>query len=591
MNVTRTFDILEWYQNNFTKDDALAGKVKGEWIKYSTQQYVEYSNNFSYGLLALGFKKGDKIATVSNNRPEWNFVDMGMAQIGIVHIPIYPTISEEDYMHILKHSEAKSIIISDKLLYYKLKPIIDKIPTIQDLYTFDEINGAKNWFEIVERGKQNFNKYKDVLEKLKNEIKPGDMVSIIYTSGTTGSSKGVMLSHKNIVSNVIATAELQPLNSSHKILSFLPLCHIYERMLNYQYQYLGISIYYAESTDTIVDNMKEIKPDGFTTVPRLLEKVYDKIIVKGKELPFIKKALFFWAVNLGLKYKLNRENGWWYEFKLKIANKLIFSKWRQALGGNVKVIVSGGAALQPRLEKIFWAARIPIVEGYGLTETSPVIASNHYTYPDIRFGTVGLVLNGIEVKIDEDGEILCKGHNVMLGYYKDPEYTKQVIDSEGWLHTGDIGIFEDNKFLKITDRKKEIFKTSYGKYVAPQVIENKFKESLFIEQTMVCGENEKFVSALISPNFPFLHDWCFIKKIKFHNNKQLIQNPDVIARYQKEIYNYNKSLGQTEQIKKFRLVPDEWRVETGELSPTLKLKRKFIAEKYKELVEQIYRES
>ncbi len=446
MNVTRTFDILEWYQNNFTKDDALAGKVKSEWIKYSTQQYVEYSNNFSYGLLALGFKKGDKIATVSNNRPEWNFVDMGMAQIGIVHIPIYPTISEEDYMHILKHSEAKSIIISDKLLYYKLKPIIDKI------------------------------------------------------------------------------------------------------------------------------------------------------ITKGKELSFIKKALFFWAVNLGLKYKLNQENGWWYEFKLKIANKLIFSKWREALGGNVKVIVSGGAALQPRLEKIFWAARIPVVEGYGLTETSPVIASNHYTYPDIKFGTVGLVLNGIEVKIDEDGEILCKGPNVMLGYYKDPEYTKQVIDSEGWLHTGDIGIFEDNKFLKITDRKKEIFKTSYGKYVAPQVIENKFKESLFIEQIIICGENEKFVSALISPNFPFLHDWCSMNiglqpLLQFHNNKQLISIPNVIARYQKEIDNYNKSLGQTEQIKKFRLVPDEWRVETGELSPTLKLKRKFIAEKYKELVEQIYREA
>lgn len=588
MEVTRTFDILDQYQKNFQKEDALAGKVDKKWVTYSTNEYISYVNNFSYGLLALGLKKGDKIATISNNRPEWNFADMGISQIGAIHVPIYPTISEEEYTYILEHAAPRIIILSDKQLLDKLKSIIEKNKFIEDTYTYDEIEGVKNWKEIVELGKQNADKFKDKLLELKAGIKPEDILTLIYTSGTTGFPKGVMLNHHNIVSNCIATANVHPYGFESKCLSFLPLSHIYERMINYHFQYKGISIYYAESMATVADNLREIKPDIFSTVPRLLERVYDRIIGKGKELSFLKRKIFFWAVNLGRKFKLHRENSSWYYTKLKLADKLIFSKWREALGGNVKLLVSGGAALQPRLAIIFWAANIPVVEGYGLTETSPVIAVGNVNTMEVKFGAVGPVIQEVEVKIADDGEILCKGPNVMLGYYKQPDLTKEVIDQEGWFHTGDIGLFEDNKYLKITDRKKEIFKLSSGKYVAPQVIENKFKESFFIEQIMVVGENEKFASAFISPNFSYLQDWATDHHIKFQDNTDLIQHPKVLEVFQKEVTEINKKLAFHEQIKRFRLVKDEWTPQTGELSPTLKLKRRLIYKKYDHILKEIF---
>ena len=588
MEVTRIFDLLDRYAEHYQKDDVLAGKKNGTWVKYSTDDYIQNSYYFSYGLLGLGFKRGDKIATVSNNRPEWNITDMGMMQVGVVHVPIYPTISLEDYEHILKHSDVKAIIISDKLLHDKLKGLIEKLLSIHHVFTINEVKGVRSWSEIIDIGKTLEDKYKEKVLKLKASIRPEELATLIYTSGTTGSSKGVMLSHQNIVSNFIATSYIQPLDHQHKVLSFLPLCHIYERMVNYKFQYKGISIYYAENFGTIPANMKEIKADGFNTVPRLLERVFDKIVAKGKDLTGIKKRIFFWALNLGLRYELNGANGHLYEAQLKIADKLVFSKWREALGGNVKIIVSGGSALQPRLARVFWAAGMRVIEGYGLTETSPVVAVNHTVWPKIKFGTVGPILEGVEVKFAEDGEILTKGPNLMLGYYKDPDYTKEVVDADGWFHTGDVGMLVDDKFLKITDRKKEIFKLSSGKYVAPQVIENKFKESIFIEQIMVVGENEKFASALISPNLEYLHSWATLHKLQFRDNKELVSSKVVIARYQKEVDGINKTLGEHERIKRFRLVCEEWSPQSGELSPTLKLKRSVIYNKYDSVLREIF---
>jgi len=587
--VRRTFDLLERYKAYYAhKTDVLAGKQNGSWIKYSTHEYIEKSNLVSYGLLALGFRQGDKIVTVSNNRPEWNFMDMGIAQIGVVHVPIYPTISSDDYAYIFHHAEPKMLIVSDKMLYEKLKPIAQKSNFIQKTYTFNSIEGVSNWNEIIELGRDNADKYFADLDKIKSSIQPNDLATLIYTSGTTGVPKGVMLSHTNLISNFIATTKLHALDSNYRALSFLPLSHIFERTLNYHYQYKGMSIYYAENMGTILDNMKEIKPHMFITVPRLLERIYIGIIGKGKDLSFLKKTLFFWAVNLGLNYERDHKNGKFYDFKLKIVNKLIFSKWREALGGQIQLIACGGAALQPRLNKIFTAAGLQIFEGYGLTETSPVIAVNDPIHNLIKIGTVGPVLDGVSIKIADDGEILCKGPNVMLGYYKAPDLTDEVIDKEGWFHTGDVGVMEDGIFLKITDRKKEIFKLSSGKYVAPQIIENKFKESLFIEQIMVIGENEKFASAIISPNFNFLHNWCSRHGVNFRDNSELINNPLVIDRYQREVVLINKTLGQTEHIKRLRLVTEEWSQLTGELSPTLKLKRKYLHDKYKNLIEEIY---
>lgn len=585
MSVTRIFDLLPHQLANFSKKDAVAGKENGQWIAYSTSDFIEHANNVSFGLMALGIGKGDKVATITNNRPEWNFLDIGIMQTGAIHVLIYPTISESDYKFILNDAEVKFVFVSDKDLYQKIVNIRSQVPSIKAIYTFNKVAEAQHWTEVSELGKKN--PAHEKLNEIKAGIKETDLFTMIYTSGTTGNPKGVMLSHKNILSNVMACKDLPPCNEHDRALSFLPLCHVYERMIVYLYMYLGISVYYAESIEKVGDNLREVKPHIFTAVPRLLEKVYDKIIAKGKELTGIKKLLFFWAVNLGLRYELNGKNGWWYEFQLKIANKLIFNKWREALGGNVKVAVSGSAALQLRLIRVFWAARIPILEGYGLTETSPVIAVNTFESGCCKFGTVGPVINGVQVKIADDGEILCKGPSVMLGYHKRDDLTAEAI-TDGWFHTGDIGMIEDNKFLKITDRKKELFKTSGGKYIAPQQLENKFKESPFIEQIIVVGENRNFPSAIIIPAFAHLKKWCEIKGIPYTSNEEIIKNKEVLSRIHEDISELNKSFGKTEQVKKFELLAKEWTIDSGELTPTLKLKRKIIAEKYKDVIEKMY---
>ena len=589
METTRTFDILTRIQIQFPdKTDVLAGKEEGKWRRYSVQEYVDYCDWVSYALLSTGIKKGDKIAIISNNRPEWNFTDFGISQIGAISVPIYPTISSEEYAYILGHVEPKLVFISDKNLYEKIKPIADQNPGISDIYTFDKISKAKQFTELIKLGKEMASGLKEELVRAKAAVKPSDLVTIIYTSGTTGFPKGVMLMHSNLVSNFIEQSFIHPLGSEAVVLSFLPLSHIYERSLTYHFQYKGVSIYYAESVGTIMDNLKEIRPDVIAVVPRLLERIFDRIISKGKELRGLKKIIFFWAVNLGLHYELNRENGWFFEMKLRLANRLIFKKWREALGGKLKIISSAGAPLQPRLIRIFWAARIQILEGYGLTETSPVVTINNLISKEVMFGTVGPVLKDVQVKIAEDGEILTKGPNLMIGYYKEPKLTEEVIDSDGWFHTGDIGTFINDKYLKITDRKKEIFKISSGKYIAPQVIENKLKESTFIDQVMVIGENQKFASALITPDFQFLHKWASDENISFRDDVELISNPLVFARYQKEVSEMNLSLSDHEKIKRFRLIPDEWTSQSGELSPTLKLKRKVLYIKYSAVISEIF---
>ena len=588
MTVSRTFDLLERYRELYDKDDALCFKQNGVWTKFSTREYIEYSYNFSYGLYDSGYRKGDKIITVSANRPEWNFVDMGMSMIGVVHVPVFTSLSTAEYDYIIRNSGARMVIISDKKLYKTIAPVLSDSTITARVFTFDEIPGARNWLEIVEKGKQCTEMTRRAVEQEKEGITPEDFATLIYTSGTTGTPKGVMLSQRNLVSNFISAASVFNLKPSDKYLSILPLCHVGGRMGNYQTQYSGSSIYYAESMGTIAANMKEIKPDGFDAVPRVLEKFYDVIISKGRELTGIKKALFFWAVNLGLKYNPFGENGWLYERRHRIADKLIFSKWRQALGGNVKIVGCGGASLQPRLERVFWAAGIKIVNMYGLTETSPIITINRTEKGRVKLGSVGLPIGGVEVKIADDGEILCKGPNVMMGYYNDPELTKSAFDSEGWFRTGDIGHIDNDGFLMVTDRKKEIFKLSNGKFIAPQIIENVFKESPIIDQIMVIGEHEKFASALISPNFKYFDDWKKVNRVSFSSTEELIQLPEVLSFFTSEISKLNKRLSSFEGINRFRLVKDAWSPETGELSPTLKLRRQYVHEKYRSLVDQIY---
>lgn len=588
MNVTRTFEIVDQLVDKYPKEIALSVKRDGKWDNFSTQQYKEMRDYVSLGLLVMGFKKGDKIITVSNNRPEWNFLDMGMTQVGVVHVPLYPNIGPREYQYIVDHSEARLIIVSSIEYYEKLKKAADKTDRVEGIYSFDDLDVCENWSVIIEKGKQASNELKEELKKRRDAIIPEYLMTIIYTSGTTGLSKGVMLCHKNFMANIEATWPILPLDNVSKVISFLPLCHVFERMVNYLVQYKGSSVYYAENIDSVGDNIREIKPNGFATVPRVLEKVYDKIVNKGKELTGVKKNLFFWALDLAHKYELNKANGAWYEFQLKLARKLVFSKWNEALGGNIDAIISGGAALQPRLARVFNAAGLPLMEGYGLTETSPVIAVNQAHYPYMKFGTVGPVLDNVEVKIAEDGEILMKGPSQMMGYYKDPEKTAQAIDSDGWFHTGDIGELDELNILKITDRKKEIFKLSTGKYVAPQLIENIFKESAFIEQLMIVGEGEKYAAAIICPAFPFLHQWCIRHKIKFRDNRELIQIPEVKQRFEEEVEKINQTLGRHRQVKKFELTCQEWLPETGELSPTLKLKRNYIKQKYRIKFDRMY---
>ncbi|MEO6303665.1 MAG: long-chain fatty acid--CoA ligase, partial [Bacteroidia bacterium] len=509
-------------------------------------------NNLSYGLYNLGIKPGDKISIIANNRPEWNFIDYAIQQTGAISVPIYPTISETDLAFILNDANVKYIFISSIEIYKKLQTIIPQLTYLKGIYTFNLIHNLPHWTDLIKEGKKN--PVPNEIEAIKKTIKPNDLLTILYTSGTTGSPKGVMLSHNNLLSNSLASQSLCPFQSNWKALSFLPLNHVYERMLTTLYMYFGISIYYAESIDTIGDNLKEVQPEIFSTVPRLMEKVYDKIVAKGSEQKGIKRKLFFWALDLGLRYELNGANGWWYELQLKIARKLVFSKWKEALGGKIFAAVSGGAALQPRLARVFNAAGITVLEGYGLTETSPVIAVNNFLPNGICFGTVGTVIDKVHVKIADDGEILVKGPNVMLGYYNRPDATAEVIDAEGWFHTGDIGTFVDNRFLKITDRKKEIFKTSGGKYIAPVMIENKLKESPFIEQAMVIGENQKYASALIVPSFAYLKEYCKIKNILYTTNDDIIKNELIKARINEEVSKINTGLAQYEKIKHIELL-------------------------------------
>lgn len=587
----RLFDVIAYQLAHFPKDDMLAGKENGVYRKYSTKEVGDLTLRLSSGLLKLGIRAGvkenenkDKIAIISANRPEWMITDLAVQQLGAVLTPIYPTISEHELAYVLNDAEARILFVSNKELLDKVTALRDKFPTIREIFTFDQVEGARNWKEVLEMGDTtDFGK----IEEIKKNISAEELVTIIYTSGTTGTPKGVMLTHHNIVSNVIACGPYLPVNKDAKALSFLPLNHIFERMVTYLYLANGVPIYYAESMDTIADNLKEVKPTIFTTVPRLLEKVYEKIMATGLELKGIKRALFFWAVDIGKRYEINTNQGFWYNLQLKLANKLIFSKWRAALGGNIQAIVNGAAACQVRLLKIFTAGGIPIMEGYGLTETSPVISVNRYDIKDRMFGTVGPVISGVEVKIAEDGEILCKGPNITIGYYKRPDLTADAI-TDGWFHTGDIGVIIDNKFLKITDRKKELFKTSGGKFVAPQPIENKFKESPYIEQIMVVGEDRKFTGALIVPSFANLKKWAAKNGINAASNEELVKNERVIDLYKQALDKYNQFFSHIEQIKKFVLLPHEWTVDAGELTPTLKVKRKAIMQKYNEEIESLY---
>ncbi len=588
MKLERNFDILDQNVKKYNYKVALSIKRNDRWENFSTDEYKEMVDNFSCGLLAMGFKKGDKILTISNNRPEWNFADMGMGQIGVIHVPVYPNIGRGEHRYILEHSDARLAIFSSKEYYDKIKPLVDEVPKIEKIFTYDDVEGIPHWSEIVELGKKNNEKYESELLKIKDSISKDDLLSIIYTSGTTGRSKGVMLTHENFMSNVMDTRNLLDVNAGDRWLSFLPLCHVLERMVNYLVQAKGLSVYYVESIDTIGENLREVHPQGFASVPRVLEKLFDKIMLKGKELQGIKRWLFDWAVKLGVQYEDDpAKRSLLYDKKLSIARKLIFSKWQEALGGELKVVISGGAALQPRLARLFSAVGIKVAQGYGLTETSPVISVNYGEYPTMQAGSVGPVLENVDVKIAEDGEILMKGHNLMVGYYKDPDRTKEVIDENGWFHTGDIGKIE-NGVLWITDRKKEIFKLSTGKYVAPQIVENVFKESPLIEQILVVGEGEKFAAAIISPNFHYLHGWCFKNHVKFRDNTELVRHPKVLARYQEEVDKINKTLGRHRQIKKFALTCREWSTETGELSPTLKLKRNHLKNIYGIKLDNLY---
>jgi len=587
MDIRRTFDLLPQLQQKYNKPDCFAYKLNGQYTPISTDTVIEKVNQVSLGLRSLGIGKDDKVAIISMNRPEWMFADFGIAQLGATSVPMYPSITVEDYKYIFTDAGVKAVFVSDKKLYDKVKEATEglDIPA-QNVFTFDEVAGARNFNELLELGKKG---NPADLEPLKAAVEPHDLLTLIYTSGTTGQPKGVMLSHNNILSNCRNAQPFVPVTENDKALSFLPLCHIFERMVTHIYLLNGVSIYYAESMETIADNLREVKPEIFTTVPRLLEKVYDKIVAKGHEQTGVKKTLFFWALNLGLKYDNQKDGGFLYNTQLALANKLIFSKWREALGGNLRCIVSGGGALQPRLARVFWAGGIRVMEGYGLTETSPVIAVGGYEPENNMIGTVGPIINNTQVKFAPDGEILTKSESVMLGYYNKPDLTAKEFDADGWFHTGDIGELVDGKFLKITDRKKEMFKTSGGKYIAPQVIEGKLKESPLVEQCMVVGDGQKFASALVIPAFDDLKGWCKRNGVDCNcSNEELVKNEKVVKMYNELVNKYNAGFAQWEQVKRIALLPQLWTVETGEMTPTMKVKRKIITQNNQELIESLY---
>ncbi|WP_188558021.1 AMP-dependent synthetase/ligase [Hymenobacter glacieicola] len=587
MDIRRTFDILPHLQQKYNKPDCFAVKINGQYTPISTDAAVEQVNQVSLGLRRLGIGKDDKVAIISMNRPEWMFADFGIAQLGATSVPMYPSITVEDYKYIFSDAGVKAVFVSDKKLLDKVQEATQGLNIPADnIFTFDKIEGARHFSELLELGKQG---NPADLEPLKAAVQPDDLLTLIYTSGTTGQPKGVMLTHNNILSNCRNAQRFVPVTKDDKALSFLPLCHIFERMVTHLYLINGVSIYYAESMETIADNLREVKPEIFTTVPRLLEKVYDKIVAKGHEQTGVKKSLFFWALDLGLKYDNQKDGGFLYNTQLALANKLIFSKWREALGGNLRCIVSGGGALQPRLARVFWAGGIRVMEGYGLTETSPVIAVGGYEPENNMIGTVGPVIDNTEVKIAPDGEILTKSESVMKGYYNKPELTAKEFDADGWFHTGDIGELVEGKFLKITDRKKEMFKTSGGKYIAPQVIEGKLKESPLVEQCMVVGDGQKFPSALLIPSFDALKGWCKRNNVNCDcSNEELIKNEKVVKMYEDLVHKYNTNFAQWEQVKKVVLLPQLWTVETGEMTPTMKVKRKAITENNKAIIESLY---
>ncbi|MFD1874568.1 AMP-dependent synthetase/ligase [Hymenobacter bucti] len=586
MDVRRSFDILAHQLATFPQPDALAAKINGQYQPLSSQQVQDQANLVSLGLLALGLKKGDKVAIISMNRPEWLLADFGIAQIGGTSVPMYPSITVEDYKYIFTDAGVRAVFVADKQLFDKVKEATTglDIPA-ENVFTFDKVAGARHFDELLELGKKGS---PADLEPLKAAVQPDDLLTLIYTSGTTGAPKGVMLSHDNLLSNCRGSARYVPVGTSDKALSFLPLCHIFERMVTYLYMIHGVSIYYAESMETIADNLREVQPSIFTTVPRLLEKIYDKIVAKGHEQTGIKHKLFFWALDLGLKFDPQRNQGFVYNTELALANKLIFNKWREALGGKLRCIVSGGGALQPRLARVFWAAQIRVMEGYGLTETSPVIAVNGYEPENNMIGAVGPLIDNMEVKIAADGEILTRSASVMKGYYNKPELTAKEIDADGWFHTGDIGEFVNGRFLKITDRKKEMFKTSGGKYIAPQVIENKLKEDPLIEQMMVVGADRKFPAALIVPAFDELKKWAEKNGVAAKSNADLVKDEKVLKLYHDLVKQYNQGFAQWEQVKKEVLLPEHWTVESGEMTPTMKVKRKVITEKNKDIIEDLY---
>ena len=593
MTIKRLFDCVDHQLQHFPRPDMLVAKEKGEWAKYNTQQVADTVSRLAAGLLQLGVsghdltaEGSDKIAIMSNNRPEWVFTDLAVQQTGAILVPLYPTTNPLELEFILNNAAVTYMFVSSEDLFLKIKDLWPKVPSLKAIYTFDPVTGAPHWTEITQLA-DDASLQKAAL--IKQSIPATHIATIIYTSGTTGTPKGVMLSHKNIYSNVMLSKESFPFKDApgSKVLSFLPLNHIFEKTCTYIYLFSGISIYYAESLETIGDNLREVKPDGFTTVPRLLEKVFERIMGKGNELTGVKRKLFYWAVDLAEKYDNHKSNGIAYNMQLALANKLIFSKWREALGGRVSFIITGGAACQVKLLRIFNAARIPVYEGYGPTENSPVICVNRQQNNDTRFGTVGPQINGIQVKLAEDGEICVSGPCVMEGYYKRPDLTAEAI-VDGWLHTGDIGVWYEEKFLKITDRKKELFKTSGGKYVAPQPIENKLKESPFVEQVMVVGAEKKFVGALIVPSFSTLKEWMREKEIKFTTNEDVIHHPRVLELYKELVESFNKFFNHVEQIKKFELLPNEWTIDSGEMTPKMSSKRKVVMEKFKDAIERIY---
>ncbi len=590
MDIKRLFDFLTVQIGKHANAPFLSSKVNGAWKPYTFKEVQDNSNRVSQLLLNLGLKKDDKIAIIAVNRPEWNFTDLGSMQIGLINVPMYPTIAERDYEFIFADAGIQYAFVGDEAIYNKVRSLVGKVPSLKGIYTFDKVTGAQNFWDSLPALSAVNNAE---IETRKNSINEEDLATILYTSGTTGNPKGVMLTHKNIVSNIKSVQEVTPFADGESALSFLPLNHSFERMVFYSYMAFGIHIHYAESLELIGENLKEVKPYCFTTVPRLLEKVYEKIMAKGNELTGFKRKLFFWSMDLGSRYELGGGNSAWYNLQLSIARKLVFSKWKEALGGHVEFIVTGASAMQPRLIKLFTAAGISVLEGYGLTETSPVLCANRLDEKERCIGAVGLPIPGVEIKLAEDGEILARGNNIMKGYYNRPDLTAEVI-IDGWFHTGDIGKWVEihgNKFLKITDRKKELFKTSGGKYVAPQVIEEKMKESRYIEQMMVVGgDDKKYISALIVPSFLNLNDWAKENGIAAHANEQIVSNEKIKALINAEIEKYNKDFGNWEQVKKFHLLSNEWTVEAGELTPTMKLKRKVIYERYAKYVGDLYKD-